>query len=110
VSEAATLTGVISGGLVGTPAKTPETWIIAGGFLAGPGANFTKADLSNVDLSGSYQPNGSHGADLTGINITGAIMATTKLRMINGGWTKIVGTPKSLPTGIKLVKGVLSYS
>jgi hypothetical protein len=37
-------------------------------------------------------------------------MATAKLRMINGGWTKIVGTPKSLPTGIKLVKGVLSYS
>jgi uncharacterized protein YjbI with pentapeptide repeats len=110
VSEAATLTGVISGGLVGTPAKTPEKWIIAGGFLAGPGANLTKADLSNVDLSIYYTPSGYRTADLTGINITGAIMATAKLPMINGGWTKVVGTPKSLPTGIKLVKGVLSYS
>jgi uncharacterized protein YjbI with pentapeptide repeats len=110
VSEAATLTGVISGGLVGTPAKTPEKWIIAGGFLAGPGANFTKADLSNVDLSIYYPQSGYRTADLTGINITGAIMATAKLPMVNGGWTKIVGTPKSLPTGIKLVKGVLSYS
>jgi uncharacterized protein YjbI with pentapeptide repeats len=108
--DAATLTGVISGGLVGDPTKISQKWIVAGGFLAGPGANLTKADLTNVDLSGYYQPNGSRKAELNGINITGATMTGARLPMINGGWTKIVGTPKSLPSGFKLVKGVLSYS
>ena len=72
----ATLTGLISGGLTGTPIL-PAGWISSGGYLIGPGANLSGANLSGVDLTG---------ADLTGANLNG---------VRSGG---ILGNPTALPT------------
>ena len=81
----ATLTGVISGGLTGTPIL-PAGWIISGGYLIGPGANLQGANLSGVDLTG---------ADLTGANLSG---------VRSGG---ILGTPIALPSNYGLYGGYL---
>jgi uncharacterized protein YjbI with pentapeptide repeats len=81
----ATLTGVISGGLTGTPIL-PAGWIISGGYLIGPGANLSGANLSGVDLTG---------ADLTGADLSG---------VRSGG---ILGTPTDLPDNYGLFGGYL---
>lgn len=81
----ANLTGIISGGLTGTPIL-PASWKASGGYLIGPGANLSGANLSGVDLTG---------ADLTGASLNG---------VRSGG---IVGTPSALPTNWILVGGYL---
>ena len=82
----ANLTGVISGGITGTPSVLPAGWIISGGYLIGPGANLRGANLSGVDLTG---------ADLTGANLTG---------VRSGG---IIGEPIELPANWDLTGGYL---
>lgn len=82
----ANLTGVISGGVTGTPSVLPAGWIISGGYLIGPGANLRGANLSGVDLTG---------ADLTGANLTG---------VRSGG---ITGEPIDLPEDWGLTGGYL---
>jgi len=53
----ATLTGVISGGLKGTPSTfpdsptTPSVWKIIGGYIIGPGVSLNSANLSELNLS-----------------------------------------------------------
>jgi uncharacterized protein YjbI with pentapeptide repeats len=81
----ANLTGIISGGVEGTPIL-PAGWIVSGGYLIGPGANLTGANLSGVDLTG---------ADLTGATLTGVRA---------GGLT---GTPVALPASWGIVGGYL---
>ena len=81
----ATLTGIVSGGVEGTPIL-PAGWIAAGGYLIGPGANLTGANLSGVNLTG---------ADLTGAILTGVRA---------GG---ITGNPIALPASWGLVGGFL---
>jgi uncharacterized protein YjbI with pentapeptide repeats len=81
----ATLTGLISGGLTGTPIL-PAGWISSGGYLIGPGANLSGANLSGVDLTG---------ADLSGANLNG---------VRSGG---ILGNPTALPTNYGLYGGYL---
>jgi uncharacterized protein YjbI with pentapeptide repeats len=82
----ANLTGVISGGVTGTPSALPAGWIISGGYLIGPGANLRGANLSGVDLTG---------ADLTGAKLTG---------VRSGG---IIGEPIELPENWGLTGGYL---
>lgn len=83
--SAATLTGIVSGGVEGTPIL-PAGWIVAGGYLIGPGANLTGANLTGVDLTG---------ADLTGAILTGVRA---------GGLT---GNPIALPASWGIVGGFL---
>ena len=46
------LTGMQSGGLIGTAESYPSSqWILVNGYLVGPGADLTGADLSNTDFS-----------------------------------------------------------
>jgi len=59
----ADLSGVVSGGITPFPAYLPADWSFVAGYLLGPSANLTSADLSNVDLGP---------ADLTGANLTDA--------------------------------------
>lgn len=72
---------------------------LLGSGLAGTnlmGANFANANLSKVDLKGA--------------NLTGAILTNADLTdaQINYPQTGIIGIPKSLPLGWKLVNGALS--
>ncbi|MDA9831771.1 leucine-rich repeat protein, partial [Akkermansiaceae bacterium] len=60
------LSGVISGGITGTPASLPEGFEIIGGFLIGPAVDLSGADLSGLDLSGANLA----GADLSNANLS----------------------------------------
>jgi uncharacterized protein YjbI with pentapeptide repeats len=57
------LAGVSSGGITGSAALLPQNWVLTDGYLIGPAANLTDADLSGANLTN---------ADLDGANITGA--------------------------------------
>ena len=97
----ATLNGVKSGGIIGTPQKLPSKYTIIKGYIIGPivdlrGANLTGADLTGVDVSGSYLTN----ATLTNANLTDATLTGVKSGSIQG-------TPQTLPTNYKIVKGYL---
>ena len=69
----ATLNGVRSGNISGTPKALPSNWRLINGYLIGPGANLTGADLSGADLSG---------ADLSG-QLIHAILTNANLDDVN---------------------------
>jgi uncharacterized protein YjbI with pentapeptide repeats len=97
----ANLAGVTSGDIDGIPASLPDGWILTdNGYLVGPGATLTNADLSgatlgNIDLTG---------ADLTGANLTGVDLSGAKLKGVTSGG--ITGAP-TLPAGWVLSNGFL---
>jgi uncharacterized protein YjbI with pentapeptide repeats len=89
--DGATLTKVRSGGITGSPMALPANWVLAtstaGGYLAGPGADFSGQNLSGInfhpgpgtsitDLAGAdfagSTVQGLGGDNLTGANLTGA--------------------------------------
>ena len=94
-------TGLISGGVIGTPSILPTNWSLAGGYLLGPTANLTNDDLSgvnvaNADLAGAY---------LTGANLSGTGLGSANLSgLITGG---VTGTPSTLPSNWSLANGYL---
>jgi uncharacterized protein YjbI with pentapeptide repeats len=96
----AVLTGVVSGGITGTPNSLPDGWKLINGFLVGPGADLTSADLKGADLSGMDLT----GVILTGAKLDGANLTGTKLAGVQSGG--ISGTP-TLPAGWSLVNGAL---
>jgi uncharacterized protein YjbI with pentapeptide repeats len=89
--DGATLTMVRSGGITGNPTVLPANWVLAtslaGGYLAGPGADFSgqnlmgvnfnpgpggpSADLAGADFAGATVRS-LGGDNLTGANLTGA--------------------------------------
>jgi uncharacterized protein YjbI with pentapeptide repeats len=81
----ATMPVITSGGVVGAPSALPAGFKVLRGFLAGPQAVLTGADLG--------------GTDLAGVDLTGATM--TKVRS-----GTVTGTPV-LPSGWKLIGGYL---
>jgi uncharacterized protein YjbI with pentapeptide repeats len=46
------LGAVRSGGITGTPASLPASFVLLGGYIIGPGVNLTKADLASRNLDG----------------------------------------------------------
>ena len=70
--------GVQSGQVTGTPAALPYQFTLADGYLLGPGAELSRAqlagtDLSEVDLNGADLTSADlAGADLDGANLGGA--------------------------------------
>jgi len=90
----ATLTDVTSGGIVGTPAALPGSWVLDDGYLIGPGANLAAADLLGVqlmqmDLHGANLTNADlyesvlNGSNLAGSNLTGALLKAAYLEGVN---------------------------
>jgi uncharacterized protein YjbI with pentapeptide repeats len=117
----ATLTGVVSGGIIGTPSHLPVDWEFTMGYLVGPGANLTDAILPNVqlayanlsgaNLSGANLSNGDlHNAQLASLTLTDANLSNTNLKgatlvgVVSGG---IVGTPSELPAQWQVISGYL---
>ncbi len=97
----ANLTGVVSGGITGTPAVLPGDWSLVDGYLVGPLANLTGANLTDANLSSADLGY----AALTDANLSGANLSGVDLnRVISGG---IIGTPSALPAGWLLVDGYL---
>ncbi|MGB0592606.1 MAG: pentapeptide repeat-containing protein, partial [Myxococcota bacterium] len=69
----ANLSFVKSGNITGTPAVLPTDWRLIEGYLVGPGADLTGANLNNADLTNMflYFANFTN-ADLTDVTWTGA--------------------------------------
>lgn len=89
----ATLTGVRSGGVTGTPAL-PTNWSLQGGYLWGPGADLsgettggavlTNAKLAGINVRNAYLANTDFtSADLTGANFSGSRLVTDKFSFAN---------------------------
>jgi len=84
--QGAIMTGAVmlhveSAGITGTPAKLPADWALVGGYLLGPTAVLTSAnlsgdDLTGVDLGGADLSDASFaGANLTNANLSGATVS-----------------------------------
>ena len=94
----ASLSGVISGSIVGNPASLPTVpapfddevgsspWLLVKGYLIGPGANLSGAQLIGANLEG---------ADLAGADLQRANLALTDLTEVKSGG--MVGTGITLP-------------
>jgi uncharacterized protein YjbI with pentapeptide repeats len=119
----ATLEGVSSGALIGTP-SLPAGWLLRGGYLIHRTADLTNAflrevDLSNLDLTGAQLEQAYlggadlHGTDLTGADLRNAVLGVanlqgteldaTQLTGVSSGL--IVGVPTSLPAAWTLEPG-----
>ncbi len=67
----------------------PASWHLPGGYLLGPGANLTSAnlagmDLTGIDLTGANLTSANlAGANLTGIDLTGANLTSANLANTN---------------------------
>jgi uncharacterized protein YjbI with pentapeptide repeats len=117
----ADLTRAQSGAITGTPASLPANWQLAAGYLVGPEANLTGADLAgqsfsgadldgaafdNTDLAGTNLESANLDqtvvldSDLSGTTMAGATLANAQ----SGGNT---GTPSSLPGHWMLADGYL---
>ena len=81
----ATLTGVSSGAIVGSPAALPSGWSLVttgtdGGYLVGFGANLNSASLQGSDLSGAnFSGVTLAQAHMENSNLTGATLAGADL-------------------------------
>jgi len=83
--SSATLTGLASGRLIGTPAKLPDNWRLIRGYFVGPGADLTGAVFSGSNLSGlnlsfvNFANSNLSGADLHSTDLSGAILENANL-------------------------------
>ena len=127
-----TLTGVLSGGIVGTFASNglPAGWRLVAGYLVGPGANLLGADFASQNLTGvDFSDLNLTGTNLQRANLTNAVLRDTNLRgvvltgatitganfttlndhlfggLVSGG---LVGAPRALPNErFRIVQGFL---
>ena len=82
----ATLTLVESGagGITGTPAVLPVNWAIDGGFLIGPVAYLENADLAGINLSGADLASAYlDTTNLTGVDLSGANLSAANIEWAN---------------------------
>lgn len=98
----ATLDGVKSGSVSGTPATLPAHWALGNGYLVGPDANLTGADLTGMNLTGDDLD----GAILTGAHIAGTALAGADLDDVTTGG--ITGQAASLPALWRQTVGYLA--
>jgi hypothetical protein len=114
------LTGVVSGGITGTPANLPYypdgQYVLGGGYLAGPGAYLAGAALADVNLTGAALVANANlsDANLTGANLSyaalGADLSGTELagaNLTNLDSQGNTGTPASLPQHWADINGYL---
>jgi uncharacterized protein YjbI with pentapeptide repeats len=100
------LDNVVSGSVTGTPSALPTGWSVNLGFLMGPLANLTNADLTganltNADLADANLTN----VHLVDVNLTNVDLTSANLSsLVSGG---ISGTPSALPTDWILLDGYL---
>jgi uncharacterized protein YjbI with pentapeptide repeats len=90
------ITGIVSGGVTGTPAGLPAGWSLRNGFLIGPGASLAGANLAGLNMSG---------ADLTGVNLSNADVVGTNLSGANLTGANFTGANL---TGADLFRAVLT--
>ena len=93
------LGGVSSGAVTTSPATSlPANWTALDGYLAGPSANLTRADLAGLNLSGADLKD----AVLTNANIAGTALAKADITGIQTGG--LTGSPVSLPANFVITR------
>ncbi len=119
----ANLAGVTSGSITGTPAAlptaVPTNWQFVDGYLVGPYANLTGADLAGAYLASSDL----HFANLTNANLGGSDLSSSYITFAKLQGTDLAGailtgvisfdiegTPAELPTGWSIVNGTLKFT
>ena len=111
-----TLTGVRSGGIRGIPLALPSGWSLVDGYLVGPGANLSYANLSFKDLQG-LNLSGANlkfanvaGANLHSVNLTGADFNFANLETTNFSAATLSGSSMghALVTGANFTDADLS--
>jgi len=70
----ANLSGVKSGGFTGEPNSLPSRWNSYNGYLLGPGANLSGADLSRINVPDTVKLD-LHGANLSYANFTAGMVS-----------------------------------
>jgi uncharacterized protein YjbI with pentapeptide repeats len=75
----ADLQSVSSGGITGTPGALPAAWTVIGGYLIGPDADLSSAELSGADMA---EVNLSS-ADLSGADLSNAAIQHSNLSNAN---------------------------
>ena len=71
----ATMAGVSSGGISGTPRQLPTSWHLVNGYLLGQGADLTGAGLDSQNFSNYNLTDANFtGADVSGTNFTNAVL------------------------------------
>lgn len=115
------LVGVSSGGITGTPSALPANWQLMDGYLFGPGAQVTQANLTGVNLAGAdLKAINLSGTNLTDADLSGADLADGGLGLttltgadLSGADLanlisySIAGTPAALPQNWTLRSGYL---
>lgn len=81
------LGGVRSGNITGAPSALPPGWRLVDGYLIGPGAQVTQANLADVNLAGADLQR----INLTGTNLTDANLADADLTWAGLGQTTLTG-------------------
>ena len=104
----ATLDWVSSGGIVGNPVGLPNYWQLVGGYLVGPTANLTSANLGNRNLTGVNLSFATlTNADLFNTNLTNAVLTGANLTNADLGYA---GLPGAILTGANLTNADLDYA
>jgi uncharacterized protein YjbI with pentapeptide repeats len=115
------MAGVSSGGIIGEPSTLPANWRLVDGYLIGPDAQVTQANLTGANLSGAdMQMISLTGTNLTDANMAGADLVDAGLGLTTltganlsgadlaklASWS-ITGTPAALPLHWTLRNGFL---
>ena len=106
VLNGATLTGVSSNDIIGPAAALPQDWSLHNGYLVGPGADLTYANLTGADLTEADLGNANlTDAKMGQTALAGADLAYATLTGVSSG--SITGTPAALPQNWSLHNGYL---
>jgi uncharacterized protein YjbI with pentapeptide repeats len=97
----AQLAGVRSGSLAGAPVGLPADWQLLDGYLVGPGAQLTNAELRGANLDDADL----EGATLTRADLEEARLYGALMRGVRSG--SVQGAPVSLPAKWGLLNGYL---
>jgi uncharacterized protein YjbI with pentapeptide repeats len=110
----ATLTGLRSGHVLATPAL-PDGWANYNGYLVGPGANLSGANLAGVDFESTTLDNidftdaNMAGAIFNNCDVTGAIFSTATFTGVTS--SGLTGTPAAFPDSTwSIVEGSFAQS
>ena len=86
--DGATLTSIVTGSVIGTPVL-PNGWALFNGYLVGPSANLSGADLMGLSLASAnlsatnFSQADLEDASLVSANLTGAMLGSTDLTSAN---------------------------
>ena len=104
VLTGASLNGVTSGSIIGTPLLS-SAYSMINGYIIGPNVSLNGIDLTSFDLAGADLA----GADLTGATLTAANLSGAYLygASLNGVASGLITGSPTLPSAYSMIKGYI---